>query len=255
MFRIIKRSPWIALGAAGAWFLDPVQGPQRRAMVTTKARRWKDDMMSARTPTVDEPFGGTPATRLPSELADTTLGSAFGMSDRASLRRDATAAWRFETRTAAPVGGGSSPTPVGPSIWCARQSRRWKSGTSVVVVGAVVGEDERLQRGVTVLPGLRSTPEDRAQDRRDRPPRTRRRSRRPERGDGSAGTRRGAGTARTRRRPRSIATAGRDGRTRSRRTRPARSGIATGSSSIPSISASASIAKRFVSQHHCRLVM
>ena len=37
MFRIIKRSPWIALGAAGAWFLDPMQGPQRRAMITTKA--------------------------------------------------------------------------------------------------------------------------------------------------------------------------------------------------------------------------
>ena len=37
MFRIIKRSPWIALGAAGAWLFDPIQGPQRRSMVTTKA--------------------------------------------------------------------------------------------------------------------------------------------------------------------------------------------------------------------------
>jgi hypothetical protein len=35
MFRMIKRSPWIAIGAAGAWFLDPIFGPNRRA----KARR------------------------------------------------------------------------------------------------------------------------------------------------------------------------------------------------------------------------
>jgi hypothetical protein len=48
MFRIIKRSPWIALGAVGAWILDPVQGPQRRAMITTKARQWKDELISSR---------------------------------------------------------------------------------------------------------------------------------------------------------------------------------------------------------------
>ena len=70
MFRIIKRSPWIALGAAGAWFLDPVQGPQRRSMVTSKARRWKDELASSRP--ASTPFG-TPATTRPSEVVDPTL--------------------------------------------------------------------------------------------------------------------------------------------------------------------------------------
>jgi hypothetical protein len=48
MFRIIKRSPWIALGAAGAWFLDPEQGAQRRAAVTSKVAQWKRDLTSSR---------------------------------------------------------------------------------------------------------------------------------------------------------------------------------------------------------------
>ena len=48
MFRIIKRSPWIALGAAGAWFLDPAQGPQRRAMITTKVRQWTNELTATR---------------------------------------------------------------------------------------------------------------------------------------------------------------------------------------------------------------
>jgi hypothetical protein len=74
MFRIIKRSPWIALGAAGAWFLDPVQGPKRRTMVTEKARQWKDDMTSSRpTPAPFDTPVGTPAATLPSEFADPTL--------------------------------------------------------------------------------------------------------------------------------------------------------------------------------------
>jgi len=76
MFRIIKRSPWIALGAAGAWFLDPVQGPQRRSMAGTKARQWKNDMRSSRpTPSVNEPFAGT-GTPLPGEYSDPALRSA-----------------------------------------------------------------------------------------------------------------------------------------------------------------------------------
>ena len=64
MFRIIKRSPWIALGAAGAWFLDPVAGAQRRSMIATKARQWKDDLTSTVPPTPpveQEPFGATGA--------------------------------------------------------------------------------------------------------------------------------------------------------------------------------------------------
>ena len=72
MFRIIKRSPWIALGAAGAWFFDPAQGSQRRAMVTSKAREWKDELM-ARPPTItttpETPLGSTPDTRLAGEFA------------------------------------------------------------------------------------------------------------------------------------------------------------------------------------------
>lgn len=33
MFRIIKRAPWIALGAAAVWFGDPTLGPARRRQV------------------------------------------------------------------------------------------------------------------------------------------------------------------------------------------------------------------------------
>ena len=74
MFRIIKRSPWIALGAAGAWFLDPVQGPQRRTMITSKARQWKDEFTASRQ--MPAPFDapvGAPAATLPSDFADPTL--------------------------------------------------------------------------------------------------------------------------------------------------------------------------------------
>ena len=70
MFRIIKRSPWIALGAAGAWFFDPVQGAQRRAMVSSKARQWTSELTSSR-PT-SSPFGTAPETR-PTGTLDPTL--------------------------------------------------------------------------------------------------------------------------------------------------------------------------------------
>ena len=79
MFRIIKRSPWIALGAAGAWFLDPMQGPQRRAMITTKARQWTNELKassSQSSTTVHEPFAGTSDPRLPGEYDDPALRSA-----------------------------------------------------------------------------------------------------------------------------------------------------------------------------------
>jgi hypothetical protein len=77
MFRIIKRSPWIALGAAGAWFLDPMQGPQRRSMLTVKARQWKNDLKSSRPSTtpVGDSFAGS-GTPLPSEYTDPALRSA-----------------------------------------------------------------------------------------------------------------------------------------------------------------------------------
>jgi len=70
MFRIIKRSPWIALGAAGAWFLDPVQGGQRRADVTAKARQWKAELTASRS--APAPFGTAPPTAS-SSVVDPTL--------------------------------------------------------------------------------------------------------------------------------------------------------------------------------------
>jgi hypothetical protein len=74
VFRIIKRSPWIALGAAGAWFLDPAQGPQRRAMITSKAKQWKDELTSSRSTTpVGEPFANAPGSTRPGEFADPAL--------------------------------------------------------------------------------------------------------------------------------------------------------------------------------------
>jgi len=78
MFRIIKRSPWIALGAAGAWLFDPVQGPQRRSTLTTKARQWTNEMKSARpsTTSVNEPPSSTPATSTTGEYTDPALRSA-----------------------------------------------------------------------------------------------------------------------------------------------------------------------------------
>ena len=36
MFRMIKRSPWIVLGAAGAWFFDPTFGAVRRSKARQK---------------------------------------------------------------------------------------------------------------------------------------------------------------------------------------------------------------------------
>jgi hypothetical protein len=69
MFRIIKRSPWIVLGAAGAWFLDPVQGAPRRAAVMSKARMWTTDLTSSR-PT-STPF--STSTSRPGEAVDPTF--------------------------------------------------------------------------------------------------------------------------------------------------------------------------------------
>jgi len=43
VFRLIKRAPWIAIGAAGAWFFDPNCGPERRA----QAKRKADEVLGA----------------------------------------------------------------------------------------------------------------------------------------------------------------------------------------------------------------
>ena len=78
MFRLIKRSPWIALGAAGAWFLDPEQGPKRRSMLTMKARQLKSELTNSRPSTtpVQEPFAGTYGTTASGEYTDPALRSA-----------------------------------------------------------------------------------------------------------------------------------------------------------------------------------
>lgn len=47
MFRIIRRSPWIAVGALGAWLLDAEQGPQRRAQVAGQAKRLANSLTGA----------------------------------------------------------------------------------------------------------------------------------------------------------------------------------------------------------------
>ena len=79
MFRIIKRSPWIALGTAGAWFLDPMQGPQRRSMLSTKARQWTNELKSSRpstAPSAGEPFPATATASAAGEYTDPALRSA-----------------------------------------------------------------------------------------------------------------------------------------------------------------------------------
>jgi hypothetical protein len=43
MFRIIKRAPWIALGALGAWFFDGEHGDERRRTVATRVKELASD--------------------------------------------------------------------------------------------------------------------------------------------------------------------------------------------------------------------
>lgn len=47
MFRMIRRAPWIALGAAGAYFLDAQSGARRRRDVVDRARAWWDQWRAA----------------------------------------------------------------------------------------------------------------------------------------------------------------------------------------------------------------
>jgi hypothetical protein len=42
MFRLIRRSPWIALGAAAAYFLDGENGPERRRRAGERGRAWAE---------------------------------------------------------------------------------------------------------------------------------------------------------------------------------------------------------------------
>jgi hypothetical protein len=40
MIRMMKRAPWIALGAAAAWLLDGERGAARRAELASTVRSW-----------------------------------------------------------------------------------------------------------------------------------------------------------------------------------------------------------------------
>ena len=62
LFRIVKRAPWIVLGAAVAWFWDPVSGAGRRK----EARQKLEDLSGGDDAVADhhEPsFGSTPVAR------------------------------------------------------------------------------------------------------------------------------------------------------------------------------------------------
>ena len=55
MFRMIRRAPWIALGAAGVYYLDAASGPARRAAAAARTRaliergreRWQESLVTA----------------------------------------------------------------------------------------------------------------------------------------------------------------------------------------------------------------
>jgi hypothetical protein len=64
VFRIIRRSPWIAVGAFGAWLLDAEQGPKRRAQVTDQAKRLANSLTGA--------SGQTSFPSAPADLSETS---------------------------------------------------------------------------------------------------------------------------------------------------------------------------------------
>jgi hypothetical protein len=43
MIKLMKRLPWIAVGAAGAWFLDSERGVERRRDAKQQLRTWFGD--------------------------------------------------------------------------------------------------------------------------------------------------------------------------------------------------------------------
>jgi hypothetical protein len=48
MFRLLRRAPWIALGAAGAYYFDPRGGPDRRTQLMHKAKEMKNQWLGGR---------------------------------------------------------------------------------------------------------------------------------------------------------------------------------------------------------------
>jgi hypothetical protein len=56
VFRLLKRSPWLLLGAAAAWFADPVSGRTRRDAVRAKLSEATET-----SPLLDNTDGAAPA--------------------------------------------------------------------------------------------------------------------------------------------------------------------------------------------------
>jgi hypothetical protein len=51
MIKLMKRLPWIAVGAAGAWFMDGERGAQRRRDARQQLRTWFGDVTAE-----DDPY-------------------------------------------------------------------------------------------------------------------------------------------------------------------------------------------------------
>jgi hypothetical protein len=59
MFRILKRAPWIAVGAAGAWLFDATNGEERRR----RLRERLDDLVQPTKPDRPPVDVGAPESR------------------------------------------------------------------------------------------------------------------------------------------------------------------------------------------------
>jgi hypothetical protein len=58
MFRIIKRAPWIALGAFAAWLFDGANGEERRRRLKARADELLNPSPTAQSPVdLDVPAG------------------------------------------------------------------------------------------------------------------------------------------------------------------------------------------------------
>jgi len=63
MFRILKRMPWILVGAAGMWFLDPEHGAARRDALLERVQAMRSNDRESPTvaqeslESVPDPFG------------------------------------------------------------------------------------------------------------------------------------------------------------------------------------------------------
>lgn len=87
MFRILRRSPWIALGALGAWLFDSQQGSQRRARVKDNAKRMTESLTNSGSQGFD-PMTGTSVGGGPRDLEAPNLsGTPMDDLDEIGLDR------------------------------------------------------------------------------------------------------------------------------------------------------------------------